>query len=474
MFCTSCTTIGPDHARPEMALPEQFAHTVVSADVSTPAVDALFWREFGDPVLDTLADDALDANSDLKIAFFRYNQTAALLRGADAARRPAVALDMDATYGNTANSSASRGDDSEYKAGLSVSWELDLVGRLRRTVEARGAALDAASMDRAAMQVAVLAEVARTYIGLRGTQERVRIARDALANRRQTLRIAEIRRGAGRATEFDVSRTKVQVEETLATIERLQESAGVMMHRLAVLTGRTPDALIATLGTDKPLPRLPEAPHAGTPGELLRRRPDIAAAEYRLRAATAQIGVATADLFPRFTLDALLGINTPRLLGEHSSTRLIGLGMDWTFLQNARVRSRIAAADADADVALAAYEKTVLTAMEETENGLLRNVRARAEERHLVSASGSSEDAARIARKRHAAGVIDLSDMLDAQAQTLRARDALTLARMRSIDTVIDLYRALAGGWPNRVPAPSGTGPAGSISFSPSPQPARD
>ncbi len=467
-------TIGPDHARPETTLPKEFAHTLVSADVSTPAVDALFWREFGDPILDALADDALLANSDLKIAFFRYRQTAALLRGADAARGPAAALEMDATYGDTADSSASRGDSSEYQTGLSVSWELDLVGRLRRTVEARRATLDADSMDRAAMQVAVMAEVARTYIGLRGTQERVRIARHALVNRRQTLRIAEVRHSAGRASAFDVSRAKVQVEETLAAIEHLQESAGVTMHRLAVLTGRTPDTLIAALGTDTPLPRLPEAPHAGTPGELLLRRPDIAAAEYRLRAATAQIGVATADLFPRFTLDALLGIDSPRLFGGHGSTRLMGLGMDWTFLQNASVRSRIAAADADAAAALAAYEKTVLTAMEETENGLLRHVRARAEERHLLSASGSSDDAARLARRRHAAGAIDLSDMLDAEAQTLRARDALTLARMRSIDTVIDLYRALAGGWPNRGPAQSGAGPAGSISFIPSPPPARD
>ncbi|HIC7209644.1 TPA: TolC family protein, partial [Burkholderia stabilis] len=192
----------------------------------------------------------------------------------------------------------------------------------------------------------------------------------------------------------------------------------------------------------------------GTPGDLLRRRPDVAAAEARLHAATARVGVATADLFPRFTLSGLLGSATSSygFFRAGSDTNLIALGIDWSFLDVGRVRARIAASDAEAAGQLAQYRQTVLGALEETENALLRVARTRDETAHLVRAADDSARAAQLAQARFSAGAIDYYEVLDAQRTLLQAQDAAADGRMRSAASTVALYKALAGGWP------SGTG----------------
>ncbi|MFD0725064.1 efflux transporter outer membrane subunit [Lysobacter brunescens] len=457
----SACTVGPDHVRPDLPLPERFARDAGPVDaMSTPSADAAFWRGFGDARLDTLVDAALSANHDLRIALAQYDRANALLRGAKFDRLPTITANADGRD-TRASSDQMPGVDRDardvesYSIGANVAWELDLFGRIRRNVEAGRADAQASVLDLAAAQVAIVGEVARTYFELRGLQERLRVARENAENQAETLRLVQARYDAGRDSEFDLSRARAQQAATSSRIPALEAQVATAIHRLAVLTGRAPDALIAELSAPAPLPALPTRIDPGTPGVLLRRRPDVAAAEARLHAATARIGVATADLFPRFTLGGLIGsqaIDTSALFERGSETRLVALGIDWSFLDIGRTRARIAAADADASGALAGYERSVLLALEDTENALVRHARAREEDALLERAAVDSARAATLARTRFEAGATGLLEVLDAERTRLQAEDAFADARTRSATSAVGLFKALAGGWPQSPP----------------------
>ncbi len=463
-------TVGPDFVRPTVPTPERFARDSIatapqgaSANVvasSTPAADAEFWHSFGDPLLTQLVDEALVANHDLRIALSRFDRANALLRGARFDRWPtltasASASDARASADQLPGVAREARDGKSYEAGIVAGWELDLFGRVRRNVESQRAQAWATAADLDALQIAIVGEVARSYADLRGLQERLRVARENADNQRDTLRLVTARHAEGRGTDFDTSRASAQLEATRARVPALEAAVAVTMHRLAVLTGQEPGALIAELETQRALPSLPAAINAGTPGELLRRRPDVVGAEHRLHAATARIGVATADLFPRFTLGGLIGshaIDAGALFERGSETRLVALGIDWSFLDIGRVRARIAASDADAAGELARYQQTVMLALEDTENALVRYGHARVEDGHLERASRASANAARLAQVRFDAGATDLFEVLDAQRTQLQAQDAFADARTRSVTGAIAVYKAMAGGWPTRVP----------------------
>lgn len=464
----SACAVGPDYVRPTLATPDQFARAgetvavanAAAADTAAPEADVEFWRGFNDPMLTQLVEDALSANHDLRIALSRYDRANALLRGAKFDRFPTLtasanAQDARSSADQLPNVPQSGRDNESYNAGVNATWELDLWGRVRRNVESQRADTWATAADLQAMQVTIVGEVAGGYVDLRGLQERLRVARENADNQRETLRLVDARFSAGRGTEFDTSRARAQLEATLSRVPALEAQVAVAMHRLAVLTGRTPDALIAQLEPQQPLPALPARLDAGTPGDLLRRRPDVAAAEHRLHAATARIGVATADLFPRFTLGGLIGsqaIDSSALFERASETRLVALGIDWSFLDIGRVRARIAASDADAAGELARYQQTVLLALEDTENALVRYGRARIEDGHLERAAQDSAKAAQLARVRYEAGAADLFEVLDAERTQLQAQDAFADGRTRSVTGAVALYKALAGGWSSRTP----------------------
>lgn len=457
----SACTVGPDHVRPDLPVAGRFARDAVPGDaIAAPSADADFWRGFGDDRLDALVDAALAANHDLRIALAQYDRANALLRGAKFDRLPTITANADGRE-TRASSDQMPGVDRDardvesYSVGANVAWELDLFGRIRRNVEAGRADAQASALDLAAAQVAIVGEVARTYFELRGLQERLRVARENAANQAETLRLVQARFDAGRDSEFDLSRARAQQAATASRIPALDAQTSIAMHRLAVLTGRAPEALIAELSSPAPLPALPARIDPGTPGVLLRRRPDVAAAEARLHAATARIGVATADLFPRFTLGGLIGsqaIDTSALFERGSETRLVALGIDWSFLDLGRTRARIAGADADASSALAGYERSVLLALEDTENALVRHARAREEDALLERAATDSARAATLARTRFEAGATGLLEVLDAERTRLQAEDAFADARTRSATSAVALFKALAGGWPDTLP----------------------
>ena len=459
--------VGPDHVRPHTDVPGQFLR-----DESNPANDAPsptkvsseqseFWRALGDPQLSRLIEQTLAANHDLRIALSRYDAANALLRGAGFDRWPTLTAEAGASETRASadqmpGATSDSRDRESHDIGVRLGWELDLFGRVRRSIEARRAESHATAAELQALQVILVAEVAGSYVTLRGLQERLEVAKQSATSQASTLELVERGLAAGRGTEFDTVRVRAQLETTAARVPALEAQIAFIEHRLAVLSGEQPGALVELLESSRSWPSLTANLDPGTPGELLRRRPDIAAAEHRLHAATAQIGMATADLFPRFTLGGLLGsqaIDTSDLFSRDSETRVVALGVDWSFLDAGRVRARIAAANANAAGELASYEKTVLLALEETENALVRYAKAQVEHRHLDRAALDSARAAELARTRNQAGVGTLLEVLDAERSNLLARDASARSRVATLVGLIQVYRAMAGGWPEHLPA---------------------
>ncbi len=454
-------TVGPDHIRPQIATGDQFlrTETPIAAAPSAKA-ELAFWQRFEDPMLSALVEDALRANHDLRIGLARLDQARALSRQSRFDLFPTVTAQAGASENRTSTDQApgvSRADrDTQSRdAAALLSWELDLFGRVRRGVQAQRADSDAVAADLAALQVSVVAELAQAYFDLRGRQAQLAVARGNADNQRDSSELVTTWFEAGRGTELDTSRAGAQLESTLARIPALEAEVAAGMHRIAVLTGRSPEALVAQLETPQALPLLHDPVAAGAPAELLRRRPDIAAAEHRLEAATARIGVATADLFPRFTLGGLIGSQAGSggdLFGRDSETRLVALGIDWSFLDVGRVRARLMAAEAGADEHLARYQQTVLRALEETETALARYRHARDERAHLEAAAVASARGAELARLRFEGGLVDFLQVLDAERRRLDAEDQLAQSQARTATALVAVYRALAGGWPEILP----------------------
>jgi NodT family efflux transporter outer membrane factor (OMF) lipoprotein len=454
---------GPDYHRPATHVSDHFARKVDTeaqapgASAAAPLdADIAFWNGFGDATLSRLVQQALNANLDLKAALSRYDNANALLSTAKFDRYPTVTasgqvghqlLSEDEAFGAPRNER----DTPITSLTANATWELDLWGRVRREVEAQKAEVRASAADVRAARLTIAADVAQTYINLRGNQARLAIARDNAENQRETNDLIEARVRAGRGSDFDTARARAQVESTTSRISAYEAIIGVDEHRLAVLIGQPPDSLIAELNIEAPPPTLSAAIDSGTPGDLLRRRPDIAAAEERLHEATARVGVATADLFPKFSLTGMLGslTNSYGFVRSESQTNLIALGIDWSFLDVGRVRARIAQSNAAAAGQLASYQQAVLLAIEDAEDALLQTSRTREETAELDKAASDSALAAKLAETRLSAGAIDLYEVLDAERTKLQAQDAAMEAAIRRDTAAIALYRALAGGWPN-------------------------
>jgi len=454
--------VGPDFEAPVTQTSSHFARDEAHGDANRaataePASDQAFWQSFNDPQLTELVERALGANNDLRTALANYDASNALLREAKLEQYPIVTASGQAGHQRLSKDQAFGAPLDErntytFSLQSNATWELDLFGRVRRGVEAARAQTGASAADFCALQVALVGQVASTYVDLRGTQERLRVARENADNQMQTLQIVQKRFDAGRGSDFDIARAREQYESTLARVPALEARIAVDEHRLAVLTGNQPGTLPG-LDAPKPLPALPASIDPGTPANLLRRRPDVAAAEYRLHAATARVGVATADLFPRLSIVGLIGTQAfaaSSLFTADSQASLIAFGVDWSFLDVGRVRARIVAARSDAAGSLAQYQQTVLLALEDTENALIIYARAQAEDKQLERAANDGAEAARLARIRYQEGLIDLFEVLDAERQMLQAQDAFADGRTRSANAAVSLYRALAGGWPQR------------------------
>jgi len=457
LFLSSCT-VGPDYLRPALPDIKKFSHQEsVSVEHPQPS-DYRFWQSFNDATLTQLVDATLKHNHNIRIAYANYQKANALLRGARFEKIPIPTASGEAGSIRESKDQANGADrrHENYQADIGVVWELDFFGRIQRTIEAQRGETQARAGDLAAMQVAVVGELARNYFQLRGLQEQLRIVRSNVQNQKRTVRMLRLRYEAGQGTSFDVDRGLVLLESTQARTPALEVDIAVLTHRIAVLTGNIPESMETKLDIIGEF-KTTDAPDIAldTPGELLRRRPDVAAAERRLASASALVGVETADLFPRFTLAALIGVqsfNAGSLFQADSATRAITLGMGGPFLNIGQVRARIAAANADMEASLALYERTVLEALEETENTLIRISRIKQELDHLQQATEASSRAAKAAQAHFDNGTIDVLEVLDAEYNHLQAQNDYVLGWTRYMQFHISLYEIMAGGWPQDLP----------------------
>ncbi len=443
--------VGPGYKAP--AIPEPEAYSNGETMLASESGQALFWQGFDDPMLEQLISQTLESNYTLEAAMARYQRSAALLYGAESNQWPDVSLNAAAAEQYLADieqSPSGAGPErvQRFQVGVAATWELDLFGRLRRATEAQRAELQASGADLGAARVALVGELASSYFELRGLQQQYQVVLQNVELQRESLNIVNARVRAGRDTEFDQVRASAEIEQTRAEMETLQASIQAVMHRIAILTGQQPTALVDSLSTPVELPQVLPVIPADSPGDVLRRRPDVSAAERRLAAATASIGVVTADLFPRFTLSGLLGSmagDTSDLFSGPADTRQVALGVNWTFLNQGRVKARIEAAGAESREALANYQQTVLEALEETETRLVRYQRAQQRQERLSRAMELAGRAVELARERYEAGLLGFFEVLAAERELTSVRDDVVRSRTAAVLAMVDVYRSLAG-----------------------------
>ena len=443
--------VGPDYVTPKTPTPASFT----DADARFFTNDSggfEFWRTFNDDTLNALVTDALKANHDVRIALANLAAARAVHRESRFDLAPTITAGGGYTKQrlSVAQAAGLPREQELYDASLDATWELDLFGRVRRGVEASRATADAAIANARDVQVSVMAEVVRTYFELRGQQLQLDVTRRNIDNQTETLQLTNALYKAGRGTEFDTARAQAQLSISQAGVAPLEAAIKRSMRRLSVLTGREPAALTDRLAPVLDLPELPALIPVGDPAALLRRRPDIRGAERQLAAATARIGVAVGDLFPRVTFVGSVGYaaGTGGALGDSGSdTYLIAPGISWAALDLGRVRARIGSARAQSDAALANYEQKVLRALEETENALSDHAASRDRLTQVEVAAQSSRTAAGLAHARYERGVSDFLQVLDAERTQLEIEERYALSRTEAATSLVAVYKALGGGW---------------------------
>jgi multidrug efflux system outer membrane protein len=447
--------VGPDYRAPDTAATPFVA--AQSAGLAEESFEAAWWEQFGDPVLDGLIERALAQGLDLKIALARVAEARAVLGASRRDRWPGVSAEIGRSESRAQQPgfTTERIDVDSYDAGLATLWELDLFGRVRRGVEAAGAEADAAVAELRDAQVLLAAEVARNYIELRGAQKRLRVARQNVGYGRETLELTRVRLELGRGSELDVASAAARLASTEATIPPLVAAETLAANRLAVLLGERPGALAAELAFREVPPHLTTLA-VDSPAALLKRRPDIRAAERTLAAATARIGVARADVFPRLTLSGFIGFiaGDADELGE-SPSRAWSLSpvLSWAGFERG-THADVRVAEARAEAALAAYELTVLRALEETENAFAIYSTERQRLESVVDQATASRRAAELARIQYREGALDFLRLLDAERTLLEAEDQVAAAEAALNAAVVRIYKALGGGW-EAAPSPT-------------------
>jgi NodT family efflux transporter outer membrane factor (OMF) lipoprotein len=443
-----CVSVGPDYQAPASIAPSGWQAVPLDDSISGgPADLSRWWEQLSDPLLSSLIDEALLANPDLKSA-------AAALRGARASRDLASANrfpTVNASSGVTRSTSLGAAR-TLYQAGFDASWEPDVFGGTRRALEAATADLDASLADLRSTRVSLVAEVALNYVELRAFQLRLAIARDNLDSQSETLQITDWRAQAGLVSALDVEQARSNRDTTRSQVPALDTGRAEAEHRLAILLGKTPGSLHARLDTrgSGRMPALPASVALRIPAEALRQRPDVQAAERRLAAETARVGQAEAARYPSFSLSGSIGLEAlglSTLTGGGQIARSLAGAVSGPVFDAGRLRARVEAQDALREQTLAAYDKAVLTALEDVQNALVALANSRERQQALSSAAEAARNAALLARHRYRSGLIDFQTVLSTERSLLTIEDSLASAEAERVTALIQLYKALGGGW---------------------------
>ncbi|HNZ49710.1 MAG TPA: efflux transporter outer membrane subunit [Candidatus Hydrogenedentes bacterium] len=507
VFLAGCMT-GPDYQRPDLATPGNWSQPMQGGEKADTPEAVHWWKEFSDSRLDALVSRALAANLDIRLAESRIREARGNLVRTGAAlwpqlnvsgsyqRRqiaeintsrppsaranavfskngltglsisgtspagPGVSITPDLRGGGNTTVGVSAGTESLakkpdrqmdlYQTGFDASWELDIFGATRRAKEAARAEIEAAEENRRAVYISVAAEMARSYFDLRALQHRLAIARSNTATVENSLQLVQARFDAGLTSELDVRRAEAQLANTRALIPALEYGIEQAIHRMSILCAEIPGALREELITTEELPDAPPEVLVGIPSELLRRRPDIRRDERLLAAATARIGVATADLFPKFML-------TGSLMGSASDFSGLSLGANriwsigpairWPVFDAGRIRANIDIQNARQEQALLSYEKTVIQSFAEVENALVLYAQEQNRFEELGKSVEAGEKALAIANDLYAQGLVSYLEVLDAERTLFTARDQRLQSQVSVLTSLVSLYKALGGGW---------------------------
>ncbi|MFT3789412.1 MAG: efflux transporter outer membrane subunit [Tepidisphaeraceae bacterium] len=452
-------TVGPDYQAPKTRVGDSFGATTLPTSQPTTMVDLTrWWESFNDQQLNRLLVRAVESNLDVKLAESRVRQARAELQGSNAGFFPT--LDASGGYTRTRSSTNARTgvpanaviptETDLYRAGFDAGWEIDIFGGTRRAVESAQASFEASIESRRGVLVSLLAEVAQNYVALRGYQHQLQIVQRNVKAQSETVDYQRTRLKAGIATDLTVAQAESLLASTQAQIPGLETSIRQTIHRLSVLIDREPEALLKELSSDVALPVGPPNVPPGLPSDLLRRRPDVRQAERQLASATANIGVATADYYPRFTLNGSLGLSSTHFSnwGDSPSTFFsFGPGVTWRLFDFGRIAANIRIQNALQEQAFIGYRQSILNALLDVENALVAYNREQARRASLQDAVAANRRAVQLASQLYDAGVVDFLNVLNARQSLYQSEDQLAQSETIVSTNLVALYKALGGGW---------------------------
>ncbi|WP_020562280.1 efflux transporter outer membrane subunit [Methylosarcina fibrata] len=453
--------VGPDYVRPDVAVPSFWSETQTLKAVSSKTY-AQWWQTFDDPVLDRLMRDAIAANLDLQQAEARIReartqrvQTIAaglptLSAGANLnRRRNALSFSPSASGFGTGGFGIGQQIIDIFQMGFDAQWEVDLFGGVRRALEVAEANIEVQEENRRDILVTLLAEVARNYIDIRNAQQLIEVTRSNASSQQETLELVRARRQGGLTSELEVAQADAQVAATSAELPVLDTSKKQAVHALSILLGREPGALLSRFEASRPIPAAVNPAPADLPSELLRRRPDVRRTERQLAAASAEIGVATAELYPKVNLAAFLGLQNSRI------TDFTPIGKSWSMASSlsmpifnwGKLQANIKAKKALYEQSFFAYRTTILTAFKEVEDALAAYANEQERRRSLARNVEASRLAVDLAKERYFKGLTSFLDVLTAEKALYQAQSDFLASEAESALQLVALYKALGGGW---------------------------
>lgn len=453
-FLTSCT-VGPDY-QSAMPLDAAKPFTTPGADASSTGDLTTWWRRFNEPKLNSLISRALAANQDLKIAASRVAEAKAARTVARADFFPQVGVNGDATRSNNSVGAAlfpafaQEITNNLFNLNLDASWEPDIFGGTRRNVEAANRDIETAAENTRDVQVGLVAEVASAYLELRGYQARKSVAERNLKSQKDTLELTKNRQAAGVANDLDVARAEAQTETTAAILPVIEANLRKSIYRLGVLLGSTPGSVTDELIAPRSQPVAPPTVPVGLPSDLVRRRPDIRRAERELAAATARIGVAVAELYPKFSLTARVGtsaLEAEELFKNRSTLWALGPSLNWPVFTAGKIRGNIAVQNVRQEQAALRFEKAVYLGLEDVEGSLISFGQEQKRYASLSRSVNATRRASSLANERYKAGLENFLTVLEADRQLLVAEEAQVISQTQVSLNLVRLYKALGGGW---------------------------
>ena len=478
-------TVGPNFDPPEWLSPASwFAKKAepIPPEPSKPVaepIDPNWWNLFNDPILTGLERRVASENLDVQVATVRIAESRAQLGVVGAAQFPTfnangsytrqkasdvgvfsnspTALGANGASGSTTGGIRSRhlNPFDVYQVGFDASWELDLWGKVRRSVESAAASVVASNEARRATLLSSLAELARDYIQLRGRQAELRIAHENLRTAQQSLQLTQQRALGGVTTDLDVAQAAAQVRTTAAQIPPLEQQESELINAISFLLGQPPNALQEELAPPKPVPPVPPRVPVGLPSELARRRPDIREAEAQLHAATADIGVAVANFYPSVALTGSVGLQSLqpwKMFNINAGNYAFGPGITVPIFEGGQLRATLELRKAQQQEAAINYQKTVLSAWHDVDNALTAYQTEQARRDQLIQAVAQNQRALGLAQSRYQDGVADFLQVLTAQQNLLSTQQQLAISTTNVSNNLVALYKALGGGWETELP----------------------